>query len=88
MTPDSIIRITREALLLVLILSAPPMLASLIVGLTVSIIQATTQIQEQTLGMVPKIVTVFLVIGIAGPWMLQQVIRFTTVMLDSIATVR
>ena len=49
MSPEAIIRVLREGILLVLILSAAPMLVSMIVGLTVSVLQATTQIQEQTL---------------------------------------
>jgi flagellar biosynthetic protein FliQ len=88
MPPESILRILREGMLLVLLLSAAPMLASMIVGFIISVLQATTQIQEQTLSMVPKIIGVFATVAILGPWMLQQTVRFTTVLFESIPTIR
>lgn len=88
MTPEAILRILREALLLVVILSAAPMLASMIVGLTVSVLQATTQIQEQTLSFVPKLIAVFLTIALLGPWMLSQAVRFSVTLLEMIPMVR
>jgi flagellar biosynthetic protein FliQ len=72
-----ILQITREALYLVVIVSAPPVLASMIVGLAVSILQATTQVQEQTLTFVPKVIAVFGSLAIAGPWIGAQLVRFT-----------
>jgi flagellar biosynthesis protein FliQ len=81
---EMIIRIVREALLLVLLISAGPMLASVMVGFVVSVFQATTQIQEQTLSYVPKLVAVFLTLAILGPWMLTQAVRFARVILESI----
>ena len=84
MTADTIIRIGREALLLVLLISAGPMLVSVLVGLVVSLFQATTQIQEQTLTYVPKLVAAFLTLAIAGPWMLTQAVRFAAMILESI----
>jgi len=84
---ETIVRILREGLLLVLLISGGPMLASLLVGLIVSIFQATTQIQEQTLSYVPKLISVFLTIAILGPWMLVQIVRFTHVLYESIVTV-
>jgi flagellar biosynthetic protein FliQ len=88
MSGEMIIRIVREALLLVLLISAAPMLASMLVGFVVSVFQATTQIQEQTLSYVPKLVAVFLTLAILGPWMLAQTIRFSTVILESIPLVK
>jgi flagellar biosynthetic protein FliQ len=79
-----IIRIVREALLLTLLISAAPMLASVLVGFIVSVFQATTQIQEQTLSYVPKLIAVFLTLAIMGPWMLAQALRFARVILESI----
>jgi flagellar biosynthesis protein FliQ len=70
------------------LLSAGPMLASMLIGLVVGILQATTQIQEQTLSYVPKLTGVFVTIAIMGPWILAQAVKFTVVLLDSIATVR
>jgi flagellar biosynthetic protein FliQ len=84
MSAESIIRIGREALLLVLLISAGPMLVSVVVGFVISLFQATTQIQEQTLTYVPKLVAVFLTLAIAGPWMLTQAVRFAAMILDSI----
>ena len=74
---EFILQIAREGLLLVLIASAPPLLASMIVGLIVSVMQATTQIQEQTLTFVPKLVAVFFSLVIAGPWIGAQLVQFT-----------
>jgi flagellar biosynthesis protein FliQ len=70
------------------LLSAGPMFASMIVGLVVGVLQATTQIQEQTLSYVPKLTAVFLTIAIMGPWILAQTVKFTVVLFDTIATVR
>lgn len=69
MTNDFIAQITNEALLLVLIISGPPVLISLVVGLIIALFQAVTQIQEQSLTFVPKIVVVFGVLAIFGPWL-------------------
>ena len=87
MTLEAIITILRDGLLLVLLLSAGPMLASLVVGFVVSVFQATTQIQEQTLSYVPKLVSVFLTIAILGPWMLTQALHFTRAIFDGIVLV-
>lgn len=77
------LKVTNEALLLILILSAPPLLVSMLVGLLISLFQATTQIQEQTLTFVPKITAVFLTLAIAGYWMMAQMVRFTETLLIS-----
>lgn len=84
MDADTVLRIGREALLLVLLLSAGPVLAAMVVGLIVSIFSAATQIQEQTLTFVPKIVAAYAVIAIAGFWILQQLTQFTVVLFESI----
>ena len=68
MSSETIVRILREGLLMILLLSGGPMLASMLVGFMVSLFQATTQIQEQTLSYVPKLVAVFLTLMILGPW--------------------
>jgi len=69
--------ITQEALYLVLIASAPPVLMSLVVGFIISLFQATTQIQEQTLTFAPKVIAVFGVLAITGSWIGSQLVRFT-----------
>jgi flagellar biosynthetic protein FliQ len=87
MDTNAIISILREGLFLVLLLSAAPMLASLAIGLTISMFQAVTQLQEQTLSYVPKLIGVFLTIAILGPWMIAQTVRFAQTLFDSIALV-
>jgi flagellar biosynthetic protein FliQ len=74
--------ITREALYMVLIASAPPILVSLLVGFVISLFQATTQIQEQTLTFAPKILIVFGVLALAGPWIGHQLLAFTFELFD------
>jgi flagellar biosynthetic protein FliQ len=69
--------ITQEALYLVLVASAPPIILSLVVGFLISVFQATTQIQEQTLSFAPKLIIVFGVLALAGGWMGSQLLRFT-----------
>jgi flagellar biosynthetic protein FliQ len=81
---DYLLRVAREGLLLAVILSAPVVLASLVVGLVVSVLQATTQIQEQTLSFAPKLVAVLLALGIAGPWMGAQLVRFTSALFQAV----
>ena len=72
MTPETVIAIAEEGIWTVLIISGPLLIIALVVGLLVSIFQATTQIQEQTLAFVPKIVAVLLGLVIFGPWMLSH----------------
>jgi flagellar biosynthesis protein FliQ len=79
---DYILQIAREGLYLVVIASAPPLLASISIGLLVSVFQATTQIQEQTLTFVPKLIGVFASLAIFGPWIGAQLVRFTHAVLD------
>lgn len=88
MSSESTIRILREGLLLILLLSGGPMLASMFVGFFVSLFQATTQIQEQTLSYVPKLVAVFVMLAVLGPWIIAQMVRFTTILFESIPLVR
>ena len=71
------IAIGKQSLFLILILAAPPVLAAMVVGLFVSLIQATTQIQEQTLTFVPKMVAVVLVLVLFGPQGMGEIVTFT-----------
>jgi len=77
MTPETVIAIAEEGIWVVLLISGPLLALALVVGLVVSIFQATTQIQEQTLAFVPKIVAVLLGIVFFGPWMLSHMISYT-----------
>ncbi|MGN1055222.1 MAG: flagellar biosynthesis protein FliQ [Comamonas sp.] len=76
MTPQAVLTFGREALTLLLMISLPVLLTVLVVGLVVSIFQAVTQINENTLSFVPKLVAAVLVFAIAGPWMLSTVVDF------------
>ena len=77
MSQDLIVYFAKEAVYTILLLSAPLLGTSLLVGLLISIFQATTQIQEQTLTFVPKIALVFISLVIFGPWMLNILGAFT-----------
>ncbi|MGN1156964.1 MAG: flagellar biosynthesis protein FliQ [Agathobacter sp.] len=77
-TQDAVLDIAREAIYTIVIVSAPMLLVALVVGLTISIFQTVTSIQEQTLTFVPKILAVFLVMIIAGSWMLNTILEFIT----------
>lgn len=82
-----VISITKQSLFLVLILSAVPVMLALVVGLIISLFQATTQIQEQTLTFVPKLVAVVLGLVFAGPSMMTQLIQFTHSLLEMFPTI-
>ncbi len=78
-----IVSITKQALFLTLILTAPPVAAAMLIGLVISLIQATTQVQEQTLTFVPKLVAVMLALVLVGPWTMAQLVNFAQSLLDS-----
>lgn len=77
MSENMIMSVIRDAIQTGLLVAAPILVVSIIVGLIISIFQATTQIQEQTLTFVPKLVAAAAVGLIAGPWMLHTVVNFT-----------
>ena len=77
MDSSVIMDIAGSALRLVIYLAAPALLAGLVVGLLVSIFQAATQIQEQTLSFIPKLIAMVAALMVMGPWMLQQWVDFT-----------
>ncbi|ASY77701.1 flagellar biosynthesis protein FliQ [Pectobacterium parvum] len=76
MTPESVMALGYEAMKVALALAAPPLMAALLSGLTISLLQAATQINEMTLSFIPKILTVFLTLVIAGPWMLNLMLDY------------
>lgn len=78
MTAEEVIMIIREGLFVVIKTAAVPLLVSLVVGLVVSIFQTVTSIQEQTLTMIPKILSVFLALILLGHWMLNNITTFMT----------
>jgi flagellar biosynthesis protein FliQ len=83
-----IAQVLREGLYLVLLVSAPVLAASLVVGLVVSVLQATTQLQDQTLTFVPKLVAVLVALIVAGPWIGDQLLRFAKALFEAIPQLR
>jgi flagellar biosynthesis protein FliQ len=88
MSESYILQVTREGLFLVLLISAPAVFVSLVVGLLVSLFQATTQLQDHTLSFVPKLVAVFIALAVSGPWIGSQLVRFTQAILQTIPLLR
>jgi flagellar biosynthetic protein FliQ len=84
MTPGTVMEIGRQAIEVTLIMSAPMLLTALIVGLIVSIFQAATQLNEATLQFVPKLVVMFMVLLLVGPWMLQYMMDYIQRLFESI----
>ena len=78
MNTDVVISLATQAMNVAFKVAMPLLLAGLVVGLIVSVFQAVTQIQEQTLAFIPKIIAIAAVLVIAGPWMLGQVLSYTT----------
>lgn len=84
MTPESVMTIGQQAMELTLVVAAPMLLTALIIGLLVSIFQAATQINEMTLSFIPKLVGMFGVLIISGPWMLGILLDYMTRLFGSI----
>lgn len=85
MTPDMAINICRKAIQTILMISAPMLLAGMIIGLLVSTFQAATQINEQTLTFIPKIVAVFITMLLFGPWIIRIATTFTIGLFENLA---
>ena len=86
MTPELVIDVCRRAIQTILMCAAPVLIIGMVVGLIISIFQAATQINEQTLTFVPKIVAVFITLLISGPWLIKVLTVFTIGLYDIIAT--
>jgi flagellar biosynthesis protein FliQ len=88
MSPDSLtemaIGLGREAIWIALLISAPILLAGMVVGLVIGLLQAVTQIQEQTVAFVPKLVIMVLVLSFTLPWLLNQMMQYTTDLISGI----
>lgn len=84
MTLDQVISIGKETIGTTLLVAAPSLVISIVVGLLISIFQATTQIHDQTLSFVPKILAVMLSMMVFGGWMLKVVIDFTQRLLENL----
>jgi flagellar biosynthetic protein FliQ len=77
MSPSQATDIVRETLMLAIYLSAPVLLAALVIGLVIGVLQAVTQIQEQTLTFVPKILGMIIVAILVTPWLIQMTMEFS-----------
>lgn len=86
MTEEYVVHVVREAFYIMLLISAPVLLLSLIVGLAVSIVQAATSIQEITLTFVPKMVVIAIVLVLTMPWMMDVMMSFTINLFHQIPT--
>lgn len=87
MTPEFVINIARQAVQTILICAMPMLVIALLVGFLISVFQAATQINEQTMTFIPKIVAVFITLLIFGPWIMNIIITFATGIFTGIATV-
>jgi flagellar biosynthetic protein FliQ len=84
MSQDKVVSLIVDMMGVTMKVALPMLLVGLIVGLLISILQAVTQIQEQTLSFIPKVLGLVVVIVIAGPWMLNQILSWTTELYGSI----
>ena len=78
MTDSFVTQTVRDALMMVLIISAPILAGGMVVGLIISILQATTQIQEQSLTFVPKLIVVLVLLFVLAPWITNVLVGYTT----------
>ena len=84
MTPELVMDIGRQAVEMTLLMSAPLLLAALVIGLIISIFQAATQINEATLSFVPKLIAIFITLILAGPWMITLMTDYMRRLYESI----
>ncbi len=87
MSPQDVLTVGQQALWIAGLVAAPMLLAALVVGLVISILQAATSVNEMTLSFIPKLIFVFLALVAAGPWMLETMVDFLQRTLSSIAFV-
>ena len=84
MNAQSVLNFGQEALLMLLLVSAPVLVVVLLIGLLVSVFQAVTQINESTLSFIPKLLGAVLVFALAGPWMLNMLVEYIRRVIQSI----
>lgn len=86
MTVDEAVFLGQQTLFTILVLAAPPLLAALVIGTLVSVVQTVTQLQEVTLSFIPKMAAVGLVLGLFGGWMLQIAVGFGAALIGGVGT--
>ena len=84
MNQDTVVNLASQSMSLALKVAGPLLIAALVIGIVVSVFQAITQIQEQSLSLIPKIAGIAVVIVLLGPWMLGQLVSYTTDLYTSI----
>ena len=84
MTPDTVIELGRQGLVVIILLAAPMLLSALAAGLIIGLFQAATQIQEPTLSFVPKVIAVAIALLVTGNWVLSELVSFTQSLFDSL----
>ena len=84
MTPETMVNIGQQAIQVTILVAAPLLLSALVVGLLVSIFQAATQINEMTLSFIPKLLVMFVVLVVAGPWMIQLMVDYMRRLFEAI----
>lgn len=87
MSETFVVSIGKQAVMSALTVAAPVLIISMVVGLLISLFQAVTQIQEQTLTFVPKMLAIIVAFIILGPWMLQTLVQFIQNMFNNISFV-
>lgn len=85
MSESQVMEIMAQALILIIKVSAPMLIVSLVVGLVISILQTVTSIQEQTLTFVPKLIGIFVTIIVAGRWIMNSIVEFMTYLAENMA---
>ncbi|EQK45978.1 MULTISPECIES: flagellar biosynthesis protein FliQ [Paraclostridium] len=88
MSESVVVSIVKETLYTGMLIAGPILILSLLVGLLISIFQATTQIQEQTLSFIPKLIVVAITLAIGGAWMLNELIQFTNKIMNMVANIK
>ncbi|HVP62829.1 MAG TPA: flagellar biosynthetic protein FliQ [Myxococcaceae bacterium] len=88
MSTEALLAVGREALVLMVLASMPPVLAGLVVGVGTGLLQTVTQVQEATLSVVPRLCAALLALAVAFPWIGGQLLRFTAALLQAVGTVR
>ena len=84
MTPQSVITLGQQALLVMVLLAAPMLVTALVIGLLVSILQAATQINEMTLSFIPKLLGIVVALVVAGPWLITYFTDYVRRLFESI----
>ena len=84
MTPEMVLTVARESLTVTVMVAAPLLIAALVTGVLVGVLQAATQINEMTLSFIPKLLATAAALAIAGPWMLKLIVGYTRELFESI----